>query len=188
MGQLQKGIAFADGDTVTGAKLNNLVDLATLQPDAVAAQPLASSITSDDLVLIWQSSSSALRAAPPGAIKIYVTDTAAPTAPLMRVVAGSPSAVTSYQDAQTVYIRTRGDNEGVTISLWNTATNAWQAIRGTPVGSIVLYTGNSTLGGPNFDGTGLGIALLTGWALCNGNNGTVTITGGAYPSMQSIAI
>ncbi|GIV41740.1 MAG: hypothetical protein KatS3mg034_1050 [Vicingaceae bacterium] len=36
-----------------------------------------------------------------------------------------------------------------------------------PQGAIIMYSGPW-----NFDATGLGIGNLTGWALCNGNNGT----------------
>jgi hypothetical protein len=36
-----------------------------------------------------------------------------------------------------------------------------------PVGSVIMYSGSW-----NFDGTGLGIGTLAGWALCNGSNGT----------------
>jgi microcystin-dependent protein len=40
-----------------------------------------------------------------------------------------------------------------------------------PSGVIVMYSGPW-----NFDATGLGTGPLTGWALCNGNNGTPNLT------------
>ena len=50
-----------------------------------------------------------------------------------------------------------------------------QAIPHLPLGGIAMWTG---VIGSNFDGTGLGSsAALTGWALCNGNNGTVDLSG-----------
>lgn len=41
-----------------------------------------------------------------------------------------------------------------------------------PVGAIQMWTGNVSL---KFSVTGLGIADLTGWALCNGQNGTADL-------------
>jgi len=53
-----------------------------------------------------------------------------------------------------------------------------------PVGAVImLYGVNTALGGPNFDGTGLGVpgspfAGATGtWAVCNGNHGTPNLIG-----------
>lgn len=41
----------------------------------------------------------------------------------------------------------------------------------TPSGSIIMYSGAW-----NFNGTGLGTDTLSGWALCNGNNGTPNLS------------
>ncbi len=38
----------------------------------------------------------------------------------------------------------------------------------TRPGMVVMYAGSMAL----FDGTGLGIGTMVGWAVCNGNNGT----------------
>lgn len=58
-----------------------------------------------------------------------------------------------------------------------------------PVGVVKMFVGNSTLGGPNFDATGLGIADLLGYALANGSNGTVDLRAkfvvGLYPGGDS---
>lgn len=47
---------------------------------------------------------------------------------------------------------------------------AWEW-KGVPSGVIVMYSGPW-----NFDATGLGTGPLTGWALCNGQNGTPDLT------------
>lgn len=44
---------------------------------------------------------------------------------------------------------------------------------GVPIGSIVGYEGSVS----QFDGTGLGFGGLTGWAICNGSNGTGDMRG-----------
>jgi len=42
-----------------------------------------------------------------------------------------------------------------------------------PVGGIVMWGGSAGV----FDGTGFGTGVLSGWALCNGNNGTPDLKG-----------
>jgi microcystin-dependent protein len=49
---------------------------------------------------------------------------------------------------------------------------AFNAKAGTPSGGIIMYSGAWS-----FDATGLGTGALTGWALCNGNNGTPNLGG-----------
>jgi len=44
-----------------------------------------------------------------------------------------------------------------------------------PSGGIIMYHGSVTLS--EFDATGLGVGVNTGWALCNGNNGTPNLKG-----------
>ena len=41
-----------------------------------------------------------------------------------------------------------------------------------PANTITAYGGDVTLGGTNFDSTGLGKGNVLGWARCNGSNGT----------------
>lgn len=62
-----------------------------------------------------------------------------------------------------------GANKVLTSDASGLAT--WQASSGLPSGSIIMYSGPW-----NFDGTGLGINTLLGWALCNGNNGTPNLS------------
>ena len=48
MGAISKGHTFSDGDTVTAAKLNNLVDNATLNNDAITGAMIADSAISSN--------------------------------------------------------------------------------------------------------------------------------------------
>jgi hypothetical protein len=65
MAQILKGQTFADGDLVTGLKLNNIVDLATLLPNAITDQTAltAFDVQSTDYFLIYDASATALRKA-----------------------------------------------------------------------------------------------------------------------------
>lgn len=61
--------------------------------------------------------------------------------------------------------------EIVSNSTFNTALLIQQG--GVPLGGIIGYEGTVS----EFDGTGLGFGSMTGWAICNGNNGTGDMRG-----------
>jgi len=65
MPQILKGQSFADGDLVTGLKLNNIIDLATLLPNSITDQTAltAFDVQSNDYFLIYDASATALRKA-----------------------------------------------------------------------------------------------------------------------------
>jgi hypothetical protein len=65
MPQLIKNETFADGELVTGLRLNNIIDLATLGTQSITAQTAVSSfdIQSSDYLLVYDSSANALRKA-----------------------------------------------------------------------------------------------------------------------------
>lgn len=65
MPQIIKTETFADGELVTGLRLNNIIDLATLGLQSITAQTAVSSydVQSTDYFLIYDSSASALRKA-----------------------------------------------------------------------------------------------------------------------------
>lgn len=68
MPQLNKGDTFADGQQVTGTRLNQLVDSATLVPGAITEQGAvtANDIQTADQLLIYDNSAAALRKATVG--------------------------------------------------------------------------------------------------------------------------
>lgn len=61
MAQIQKGQTFADGDLVTGVKLNNIVDNAVLNPESITDQPLVTTASLNDKFCIYQSESAGLK-------------------------------------------------------------------------------------------------------------------------------
>lgn len=61
MAQIQKGDTFADGQLVTGARLNQLIDSAILNPEAVTNQTLITAVDLADKFLIYQDSTMSLR-------------------------------------------------------------------------------------------------------------------------------
>lgn len=65
MAQIQKGTTFADGQLVTGARLNQLVDSAILNPEAIGDQTYvgAQAVDAGDVLIIKQDSSGLLKKA-----------------------------------------------------------------------------------------------------------------------------
>ncbi len=65
MPQLIKNETFADGELVTGLRLNNIIDLATLGTQSITAQTAVTTfdIQSTDYLLVYDSSATALRKA-----------------------------------------------------------------------------------------------------------------------------
>jgi len=65
MPQIQKGDTFADGQQVTGARLNQLVDSATILPAIITDQTnlTANTVAAGDSVLLYDASATALREA-----------------------------------------------------------------------------------------------------------------------------
>ena len=50
MADISKGDTFADGQTVTGARLNALVDAATVQPGLISGKTAATPVSTDELL------------------------------------------------------------------------------------------------------------------------------------------
>ena len=65
MPQIQKGETFADGQQVTGARLNQLIDSATILPNIITDQTniATNGVASNDTTLIYDTSATALREA-----------------------------------------------------------------------------------------------------------------------------
>lgn len=63
MAQIQKGDTFADGQQVTGARLNQLVDSATILPNIISDQQILGVLSSDDKLLVYQNSEGELKQA-----------------------------------------------------------------------------------------------------------------------------
>ena len=65
MAQIQKGDTFADGQQVTGARLNQLIDSATILPNIITDQTnlTANTVETGDSILLYDLSATALREA-----------------------------------------------------------------------------------------------------------------------------
>ena len=65
MAQIQKGDTFADGQQVTGARLNQLIDSATILPNIITDQTniATNEVASNDTMLVYDNSATALREA-----------------------------------------------------------------------------------------------------------------------------
>lgn len=61
MAQIKKNETFVDGELVTGLRLNNIIDLAELNPNAITDQPTITTGSLADLILVYQDSTSALK-------------------------------------------------------------------------------------------------------------------------------
>jgi microcystin-dependent protein len=61
MAQIQKGDTFSDGQLVTAARLNALVEAAILNPNAITDQALITTSDLADTLLVYQASTSALK-------------------------------------------------------------------------------------------------------------------------------
>jgi hypothetical protein len=79
-------------------------------------------------------------------------------------------------DRNKVWLRTDSQGRPIEAKIWYTgpAGGAWRRIYNGMIGEIRMYNGITT----NFDTTGRGLVGGTydGWALCNGQNGTVDLS------------
>lgn len=180
MSDLQKGTTFSDsgsGAAVNADRLNSLVDSATIQPGIIGDKGNAGALADGDRVLLLQASSGALRSGLLSALLAYIQDVIVPlltNAPLVQVYTGSAEVVAHRTD-RFLWIKTKtGQNTGKQTLLWDDSNSIWRPMATVPLGTIVEYAGSTSF----LDGTGLGIfgSALDGWALCNGNNGTVNKT------------
>lgn len=67
MGDILKGETFVDGQDFTGARANNLVDNAVIQPDFISTKALVTPVTGDH-VLVRQATTGLLKRATVGAV------------------------------------------------------------------------------------------------------------------------
>jgi hypothetical protein len=151
MTQLSKGDTFADGQQVTGVRLNGLVDNATVLPGVITDQIniTANTVASDDSVLIHDLSATALREATVG--DLLNSGLAITTGS----VTGNAGADVVITPAATYKVDVAGPLEADSHNVTGNAT----------VGGTLSITGTTT---------------FTGAAIANGNftcNGTANFTG-----------
>lgn len=182
MADLLRGTTFADtspNNAANGARMNALVDSATILPGAIGDKTVASSLAGGDALMLLQASSGALRQALMSVLATYVKSTiSAPASPITQVILQNGMPDSAYETPRFAWISVRSGrnvgNDG--IQLWDADASppCWRYIQTVPLGVIVQFAGSHA-----WDGTGLGNVggQLDGWAYCNGNNGTTDMTG-----------
>jgi hypothetical protein len=135
MAQIQKGDTFADGQQVTGARLNQLLDSATLLPNAITDQASNATGVSGDFALIYKNSVMGLRKIDIG--NLFSSNNAVTTS---AITAGANSDITlNTLDGAIV-------NTGVTYASANgtNVTITTPTAHGLVVGQIVSVTSAGT--------------------------------------------
>ena len=135
MAQISKGDTFTDGQQVTGARLNQLVDSSVLLAGAIIDQPniTANTVASSDSVLLYDLSATALREA-------NVSDVLGSNVPVVTssITGGANSDITITPNDGTIVsglAYTSGD--GLTVTVTSTA-------HGLVVGQVILISGAGT--------------------------------------------
>lgn len=176
MAQIQKGDTFSDGELVTAGRLNQLVDSALLNPNAITDQTAVTGydIQNGDYLLVYDSSDSALK-------KATVTD-------ILNSTYGSPIRTTTINGVSGYGITVGlGTGQVFTVNGSTNFAGAGNSFAGnvnitgdSNITGNTAITGNLTVGG-NITVTGNNSLLPTGavmlfanssvpsgWAKCNG--------------------
>jgi len=135
MAQIQKGDTFADGQQVTGARLNQLVDSATILPAIITDQTnlTANTVATGDSVLLYDLSATALREAT--ASDLLNSNLAVTTS---SITGGANSDITvTPNDATIVSGATYTSGDGLTVVVTSNA-------HGLAVGQVVLISSAGT--------------------------------------------
>jgi len=135
MPQIQKGDTFADGQQVTGARLNQLIDSATILPAIITDQTnlTANTVATGDSVLLYDLSATALREAT--ASDLLNSNIAVTTS---SITGGANSDITiTPNDATIVSGATYTSGDGLTVVVTSNA-------HGLAVGQVVLISSAGT--------------------------------------------
>jgi hypothetical protein len=163
MPQITKGETFADGELVTGLRLNNIIDLATLNAVAITAQTAVASfdIESTDTLLVYDSSANALRKATIDDIfrsgqTIIATQISGKAGVSLTFVSGTGYPI--YLNSPTVLVSDASIGGNATITGTATITGI------TTFNSSIVFngstiTGNATINGNVVIGTGKTLTL-----------------------------
>lgn len=137
MPQIQKGETFADGQQVTGARLNQLIDSATILPNIITDQTniAVNGVASNDSLLVYDLSATALREA-------NVSDVLGSNVPVTtsQITAGNTSDVTiSPQNGTLVAGSAFTSADGLTVVVTSNA-------HGLVAGQVVTTTASTVAG------------------------------------------
>jgi len=149
MAQISKGDTFTNGEQVTGARLNQLVDASTLLVGAITDQGAltAATVASNDLVLISDTSASALRKATVndllGSSLPVVASTVTATTLTTSVVnaEANKDIVITPNDGANVTGKTFSSGDGITATVASTAHGLTTGQNVTITASNSAYSG-----------------------------------------------
>ena len=137
MAQISKGDTFTNGEQVTGARLNQLVDSSTLLTGAITEQGAltAATVASDDLVLISDTSTSSLK-------KATVNDLLGSSLPVVASTVTATTLTTSVVNAEANkdIVITPNDGANVTGKTFSSADGITATVASTAHG---LTTGQN---------------------------------------------
>jgi hypothetical protein len=150
MAQISKGDTFTDGQQVTGARLNQLVDSATLLAGVITEQGAltAATVASDDLVLISDTSASALR-------KATVNDILGSSLPVVASSVTATSVVTSVVNAvaNSDILITPNDGANVTSKTFSSVDGITSTVASTAHGLVTGQNVTITASNASYSGT-----------------------------------
>jgi hypothetical protein len=199
MSQINKGDTFADGQQVTGARLNQLVDSATINTNFITDQSAltAKTITSNDNLIVYQQSSNSFK-------KIVPTDLIQSNLPVITssITSGTNSDITitpnngvsvtgvSYTSldglTSTITSNAHGLVTGQVITISSATNTAWNGTyRITYLSTnsfTVILTTATTSGTGTLNYIKNAVSRNTGTEVINGNiyvDGNSTFTGNA---------
>ena len=150
MAQISKGDTFTDGQQVTGARLNQLVDSSVLLTGAITEQPAltAATLASDDLVIISDTSASALR-------KATVNDILGSSLPIVASTVTATTVTTSTLNAgaNSDILITPNDGANVTGKTFSSADGITATVASTAHGLVTGQNVTITASNSAYSGT-----------------------------------
>jgi hypothetical protein len=144
MAQISKGDTFANGEQVTGARLNQLVDSAVVISGAITEQSAmtANTVASNDSVLLYDLSATALRKPTVGDLlnsNIPITASTITTS-VINAVANSDILITP-NDSVSATGKTFSSPDGITVTVASTAHGLVTGQQVTITASVTAYSG-----------------------------------------------
>ena len=158
MTQISKGDTFTDGQQVTGARLNQLVDASTLLVGAITDQTAitAATVASDDNIILSDTSATALRKATVGdilgsSLPVVASSVTATSVITSTVNAGANSDIVTTPDAVAVTGKAFSSSDGITATVTSTAHGLVAGMVVNITASVSAYSGQYQILVPTVD-------------------------------------
>ena len=180
MAQIQKGDTFADGELVTAARLNALLDSALLNTNAITDQALITTGSLNDTLLVYQASSATLKKITFDDLIGINTSGGLGVLTVTQIFGNTGLSIATGTGNVTVAGYNDTNIGNASSASGNTSIYSYNNINiGCSVGSVAItanttITGNLTVSGTN-NIMPIGAVMMfamasvpTGWAKCNG--------------------